>query len=107
MNRFAMLMTLAACSVDGIYPAPTGTAVYIAGESCTINYGENFETDVEWCLDQHRMFAQRVSDDGWGYSYLPQYACVVDANTSFQDFEEALDWCLLKYEQDYDLNENL
>ena len=43
---------------DGIFPAPSGEAVYIAGEACTVNMGVNrplyhIKQDMDFCLRQH------------------------------------------------------
>jgi len=51
--------TMSGCTADGVYPSPTGEAVYIQGTPCVINMGENdwdaerFAADYQYCSIAH------------------------------------------------------
>ena len=54
-------------SDSGILPAPSGEAVLIAGEACTVNMGANrplthIREDFEFCLGEH----ERIFFEGEG-----------------------------------------
>lgn len=54
---FGLAMT--SCTADGVYPSPTGEAVYIQGNSCVINMesddwdAERFAADYQYCTIAH------------------------------------------------------
>jgi len=55
-------------SSGGIVPAPSGEAVYLTGEACTINMTldrslEDLQADWEFCFDRHTLILERGNDE--------------------------------------------
>ena len=53
-------LVMQGCGDNGIYPSPTGTAVYLGGEGCTVNADatvtlEQFQADLAFCEFQFRL----------------------------------------------------